>query len=243
MKQDSSEISGSELEEKTLLHDLLNQNAVGQLQVGLLRDLLAKGDMEALEKELPERLKSIACTLLRVEKIIVFSREKAIKAVTPPVMSRKIHEIAQKTLDEHDEHHLDLTFQSDLKGMSGERVLYSSVLWWRILQNMVLNAQRANATKLNINISGVQKKKKNLSEVFMSVADNGDGISPEVLKKLKRNVRVTTKQDVNDGTEHGLGVLSIVQQIQQMAGKVTIHNQKDKGAEFRFLLSTQQHQK
>jgi signal transduction histidine kinase len=97
----------------------------------------------------------------------------------------------------------------------------------RALGNLLQNAMEANARQINVTIQPAAEA----GYVALDIADDGEGIAPEVLDKMWASF-VTTK-----GPGHaGLGLPACLHVITQLEGRITAESQPGQGTTFTVVL-------
>ena len=96
----------------------------------------------------------------------------------------------------------------------------------RALVNLVTNAIQALPNGGKVDLTGFENKRR----VYITVSDNGNGISEEVKPKLFTPM-VTTKSK-----GQGLGLAVVKRLVEALDGKITFESEIGKGAKFRIEL-------
>jgi len=101
-----------------------------------------------------------------------------------------------------------------------------------IMRNLLSNAIKFTESSGAINISA----ERTVSDLVISVSDNGIGIKPEDLPKLFDNSRVFTKTGTGKETGTGFGLMLIKEFVTKHGGKVWAESEYGKGSTFKFTL-------
>lgn len=103
----------------------------------------------------------------------------------------------------------------------------------RILLNLVLNARKhGRADRISVRTL-TRKESESSSRQFVAIeiADNGEGMSPEVLDVLRQGGEVPGREK-----GHGIGLQNVRHVIEQHNGKLEIESEQGHGSTFRVLL-------
>jgi signal transduction histidine kinase len=92
-----------------------------------------------------------------------------------------------------------------------------------LIDNIVTNARKAHASELKINLLEIGGK------LHLEFVDNGVGISPKNVKSIFDFGYTTT-----DGS--GLGLYHVKKIIQNIGGKISVENNKEKGVTFKIVI-------
>jgi PAS domain S-box-containing protein len=101
-----------------------------------------------------------------------------------------------------------------------------------ILRNLVSNAIKFTNTNGQINIYA----EKELSNVTITVADNGIGIKSDRLAKLFDISHLNSSRGTEEEAGTGLGLILCKEFVQKHGGKISVESEVDKGSKFRFSL-------
>jgi len=113
-----------------------------------------------------------------------------------------------------------------------EKAFCDSNMVKTILRNLVSNA--INFTNKNGKVT--IEAKSNDEETFISVTDNGIGISEENIKKLLKIDKKYIETNVNGEKGTGLGLILCKEFVEKHNGKIWIESQEGKGSKFIFTL-------
>ncbi|MCC5930899.1 MAG: ATP-binding protein [Cyclobacteriaceae bacterium] len=75
-----------------------------------------------------------------------------------------------------------------------------------------------------------------MSEVTISVSDNGNGIAPEVLSKLFDTTKLYSSQGTAKEKGTGFGLLLCKKFVEKHGGKISVESEFGKGSDFIFTL-------
>jgi two-component system, NtrC family, sensor kinase len=157
-----------------------------------------------------------------VTRLLEFSRQSPGEMTTfyvNDVIDRCIKLLGQQTLFHDIEFNLNL--EADLPPLLGDPSQMQQVF-----TNIIINAAYAMHGKGRFTITSAFKQDK--SEVFLSFADTGPGIPPDLLDKIF-DPFFTTKPP-GEGT--GLGLSVVYGIIQRHEGRIEVKNRQAGGAEF-----------
>ena len=101
-----------------------------------------------------------------------------------------------------------------------------------VLRNLVSNAIKFTNNGGVINISAIQT----VSDIIISVSDNGIGIPPENLAKLFDISEVLSTKGTAGETGTGLGLLLCKEFVEKHGGKIWVESEDGKGSDFKFTL-------
>jgi len=101
-----------------------------------------------------------------------------------------------------------------------------------VLRNLVSNAIKFTNNGGIININAEQT----LSNITISVSDNGIGISPNNITKLFDISQVITTIGTAEETGTGLGLLLCKEFVEKHGGKIWVESEVGKGSDFKFAL-------
>ena len=101
-----------------------------------------------------------------------------------------------------------------------------------ILRNLVSNAIKFTGSDGQIDISAQQT----LSNITISVLNNGVGISPEYLKKLYNISEINKALDMSEEKGTTLGLLLCKEFVEKHGGKIWVESGNGKGSEFKFTI-------
>lgn len=99
----------------------------------------------------------------------------------------------------------------------------------RALGNLLCNAVEAGAANLSVRVA----PDKTTGETLIEIADDGEGMSPEVLRKIWSPFFTTRGQP-----HSGLGMPAALHVVTQMQGQITVESQPGKGTIVRITLPT-----
>lgn len=99
----------------------------------------------------------------------------------------------------------------------------------RALGNLLCNAVEAGASNLSVRVAPGKIK----GETMIEIADDGEGMSPEVLRKIWSPFFTTRGQP-----HSGLGMPAALHVVTQMQGQITVESQLGKGTTVRITLPT-----
>jgi signal transduction histidine kinase len=126
--------------------------------------------------------------------------------------------------------HLNIVFKYTPPEYTHKCLIYCEINdFERMLSNLINNAVEACNKNGIVRIS-LELKNKIL---YLSIIDNGKGISPEVLHKLRNGISVTYGKE----NGHGVGFKQIRDVITQLGGSLTINSTLDFGTEVQLILS------
>ena len=97
----------------------------------------------------------------------------------------------------------------------------------RILDNLIRNSVTHNPEGCKITLSVGEES----GYCLCSVADDGVGISPELLKALNRGDDIASTQDSDGKSEHGLGLKLVTQIVKAHRGTITFASNPPHGLE------------
>ena len=100
-----------------------------------------------------------------------------------------------------------------------------------VLQNLLGNAVKFSYPNGEIVINAVHKGER----IWLSVADNGMGISEKKLEKIF-NFMTSSAQGTSGETGTGIGLFVSKQFVDKIGGKITIESAKDKGTTVSFSI-------
>ena len=99
----------------------------------------------------------------------------------------------------------------------------------RALGNVLCNAVEAGAANLNVRVALGKTK----GETVIEIADDGEGMSPDVLRKIWSPFFTTRGQP-----HSGLGLPAALHVITQLQGQISVESQQGKGTHVRITLPT-----
>ena len=99
----------------------------------------------------------------------------------------------------------------------------------RALGNLLCNAVEAGAANLNVRVAPGKTK----GEAIIEIADDGEGMSAEVLRKIWSPFYTTRGQ-----SHSGLGMPAALHVITQLQGKISVESHLGKGTTVRIVLPT-----
>ena len=227
------------------VHDQ-KMEAIGQLTSGVAHDFgnlmtIAKGNLELLNDVRSESFieNSDATELLDdarsaikdgvslTRQLLAFSRKKAItpQAIDASATITGFNNLLQNTLG--DRIQLTINIQAELPNILVDPAQFESALI-----NMVINARDAmpEGGELLITAVSAQTEADDTENVYITIADNGMGMSDDVLKHAIEPF-YTTKQ--NEGT--GLGLSMVYGFMQQSNGDLKISSTLGKGTSLELM--------
>lgn len=101
-----------------------------------------------------------------------------------------------------------------------------------ILRNLVSNAVKFTNSGGQIHVSA----EKNLSNVTISVSDNGVGIAPDVIPKLFDMTKLYSTRGTSNEKGTGFGILLCKKFVEMHGGKIWVESELGKGCEVKFTL-------
>ncbi len=247
-----------DITERRALEDQLRQaqkmEAVGQLTGGVAHDFnnlltVIVGNSELIIDETEDhQLKPLAMMIMEAaergaaltQQLLAFGRRQSLKP-EPLVVSEVVTDMLSllgRTLGEHIQIRTEIG-QRQLTALADRAFLESAIL------NLVVNARDAMPQGGTLTISAGERAASrgdgNLPlgqpVVFITVSDNGTGISPEVLERVFEPF-FTTKS-VGEGT--GLGLSMVYGFAEQSGGHVAIKSTEGEGTSVTILLRAVQH--
>jgi signal transduction histidine kinase len=101
-----------------------------------------------------------------------------------------------------------------------------------VVRNLLSNALKYTQSGGKIELS----TKVNSGKVYISIADNGVGISPENIKKLFRVDTLHTTYGTSDEKGSGLGLLLCKEFVEKQGGEISLESKEGEGTVFTFSL-------
>jgi PAS domain S-box-containing protein len=102
-----------------------------------------------------------------------------------------------------------------------------------ILRNLISNALKFTFANGKIDISTTE----NENEVIVEVADNGKGMSEEILKKLFRIDENISSMGTENEKGTGLGLILCKEFVEKHGGRIWVKSEEGKGSSFYFSIS------
>lgn len=197
----------------TIVHDLKGSLSAPLMIVGSLEDSLdKKNDAESREnlKDLKTNLVSLAGIVTQLNQLSNISEPQRLKQdfyFSESLDEAKI--ILSKRMS-----YVELSLSGDLK-ISGSKDLFTS-----IVMNILINALE----EFNLNKNKAPTLSIEVSQKTILFKDNGQGFSPEILKRLKAGELFTTKE-----MGSGLGLYLIKESLKSFAAKLVLTNSEAGG--------------
>ncbi|MEZ4798873.1 MAG: HAMP domain-containing sensor histidine kinase [Flavobacteriales bacterium] len=106
----------------------------------------------------------------------------------------------------------------------------------RVMMEAILRNLLSNAIKFTNSNRKIQTSLKAIGrELCFSIRDNGSGIAPENLEKLRQGIAFTTNDDRNPKGV-GLGNQIVIDFLNKHSAKLSVESELGKGSEFKFCL-------
>ena len=102
-----------------------------------------------------------------------------------------------------------------------------------ILRNLISNALKFTFANGKVDISTTE----NENEVIVEVADNGKGMSEEILKKLFRIDENISSMGTENEKGTGLGLILCKEFVERHGGRIWVKSEEGKGSSFYFSIS------
>ncbi|MFN8769358.1 MAG: amino acid adenylation domain-containing protein, partial [Neisseriaceae bacterium] len=141
----------------------------------------------------------------------------------PLLLSGAIKEILSEKRAQY--HHLAVTFEEDVNENSNFAFIEIEIeAFKRTLSNLINNSVDALGGKSGIVTAGLNCES---NKVNLIIKDNGQGIKPEVLDKIRNNIKITDGK--KDG--HGIGLSQVRETLQKNDGSILINSTPGNGTE------------
>lgn len=201
-------------------HDI--RNALGLLGYGLMKyedDIPEEGRHELKVAKI--KIENIACALLAEYNAKSKAEYAAREAKRPVLVSLTILELLAAKRYQYREQLIEFNsvFEGDNKFVFINAGLTS---FDRMLSNLINNAVDAFDDKVGKVIVAVTS---NTQHVKIVITDNGKGMPPEVLEKIKNNIVVTHGK----ANGHGIGMTQICDTIKNNNGEIDIESKVGEG--------------
>jgi signal transduction histidine kinase len=204
----------------TVSHELRNPMAAIRNSLFLIREFT--GDRAKINSNVERAERSVARCDNIIGDLLEYTRQHNLSP-QPVCLQAFVREIlAEQKLP------AEIKLKSDLRG-SEAKVMIDPDRFQRVVINLVQNAAEAIAASKGFGEIRVQTGVI-ASDVFLEVADNGPGMTPEILERIFEPL-FTTK---NFGA--GLGLPTAKRLVEQHTGKMTVTSKPGAGASFLVTL-------
>jgi signal transduction histidine kinase len=204
----------------TVSHELRNPMAAIRNSLFLIREFAGNREKIASNVERAER--SIARCDNIIGDLLEYTRHQNLSPQLLCLQTLVRDTLAEQKLPP------EIKVKNDLRG-SEAKAMIDPDRFQRVVINLVQNAAEAIATSKRFGEIRVQTGVIG-NDVFLEVADNGPGITPDILEKIWEPL-FTTK---NFGA--GLGLPTAKRLVEQHAGKMTVTSRPGAGASFLVTL-------
>lgn len=214
-----------------LAHDLKNQFNVLLGFTDLLLENFRKYDEKTIEKQLIILNNLTSQTYQLLEQILTWAKSQSGKLISNPIRF-EFHEECEKVIEniyeEASSKNINISFE-----FSEQIFIYADLnIFSTVMRNLISNAIKFTNSFGNIKIRTEIKN----HFVYITVSDNGVGISQENLNKIFEIKEHISLKGTNNEKGSGFGLKLCKELIEHQGGVIWVESEIGKGSDFKFSL-------